>query len=57
MIRTDYPPEESVIKPIGEIAQLIEALPMKNFLCLMVNLSKLYPPEPPQESIIIGVND
>jgi hypothetical protein len=47
--------KETCLKPIGELAQLIEALPMGNFLQLMINLSKLS--QPKVEGIIIGHND
>jgi hypothetical protein len=47
--------EETCLKPIGELALLIHALPMNNFLQLMVNLSKLEASK--VEPIIIGFND
>ena len=47
--------KETCIKPIGELALLIEALPMNNFFQLMVALSKLEASK--VEPITIGFND
>jgi hypothetical protein len=52
--------QESCLKPIGAMAQLIEALPMNNFFQLMVNLSKLSAQEEAERhasTVTIGLND
>lgn len=51
------PEEETCLKPIGPIAQAIEAMPMRDFLFLMVGLSKLDASSKLGEPIIIGKND
>lgn len=52
--------EETILKPIGSLAQAIEALPWNNFVQLMVNLSKREQKEQEawdKSNVTIGKND
>jgi len=52
-----YDSEETCLKPIGPIAQAIEAMPLADFIFLMVGLSKLSASSTLGDEIIIGKND
>ena len=53
----DEHPEESVLKPIGELAQLIQRTPLEDLIVFTVLMAKTLQVPVQSPEIIIGWND